>query len=295
MEERNTGLSAYTSSMIMPPPHCFLLRTPKAEISLLQFMHCRRPEQVQYCKGRGLEAVLGDFEDFESLKHAMQGCERIFLLAAPSPRQTHHLRLAIDAAVAADVQQVVKISTADANVGSEVPWAKANAEGDHYLRSKKVAWTILRPTGIMQNFLESAHAISQGVLPYTTGEGRVSYIDSRDVALVAKAVLTEETHANATYYLTGPDALSVKDITQQLSASVGYEVRAIPTSAEDMRKRLQQAGLEEWRMNAILAQYSVIAGSYAVDVTEEVKRLTSQNPRSFVQFAQDYKEHLTRR
>ncbi len=256
---------------------------------------CRRPEQVQHFKDMGLEAVLGDFEDPESLQHAMKGCERVFLLAAPSLRQAHHLRLAIDAAVEADIQHVVKISASDGNLGSPVPWARANTEGDHYLRSKKIGWTILRPTGFMQNFLESAHVISKGFLPYTTGEGRVSYIDSRDIALVAKSVLTENTHANATYYLTGPEALSVKDIASRLSTGIGYEVRATPIPDNDMRKILQEAGLEEWRINAIFAQYSVIAGNYALDVIEEVKRLTGQNPRSFVQFAQDYKEHLTRK
>jgi len=50
-----------------------------------------------------------------------------------------------------------------------------------------------------------------------------------------------------------------------------------------------------WRINAIFAQYSVISCGHAVDVTEEVKRLTGHNPRSFVQFAKDHKELLTRR
>ncbi len=256
---------------------------------------CRRPEQLQPFKDMGLDAILGDFDDPQSLQQAMTGCDKLFLLTAPSPRQAHHLHFAIDAAVETNIRHVVKISTADGNLGTAVVWARANAEGDHYLRSKKLSWTLLRPTGIMQNFLDSAHAISRGFLPYTTGEGRVSYIDSRDIALVAKAALTEETHTNATYYLTGPEALSIKDIAQHLSAGVGYEIRATPISTEDMHNRLQQAGLEEWRINAIFAQYSVIAGNYALDVTEEVKRLTGQNPRSFVQFAQDYKEQLTRR
>jgi uncharacterized protein YbjT (DUF2867 family) len=256
---------------------------------------CRKPEQLARFTDIGLDAVLADFEDFDSLKQAMHDCERMFLLTAPSPRQAHHLKLAIDAAVAAHVQQVVKISTADANRGSVVPWAKANAEGDHYLRSQNIGWTILRPTGIMQNFLESAQVISRGVLPYVTGDGRVSYIDSRDIALVAKTVLTEDNHANATYYLTGPEALSAKDIAARLSVSLGYEVQATPTSTEAMRNRLQQAGLEEWRIDAIFAQYAVIAGGYATDVTEEVKRLSGQAPRSFAQFAHDYKQYLAQR
>jgi uncharacterized protein YbjT (DUF2867 family) len=144
----------------------------------------------------------------------MQGCERVFLLAAPSPRQTRHLRLAIDAVVEANVQQMVKISTADANVGSKVPWAKANAEGDHNLRSKKIAWTILCPTGIMQNLLESAHALSKGVLPYTTGVDGESRLDRGN--------------PRERNILPNREALSVKNIARQLSASVGYGTLLLP-------------------------------------------------------------------
>lgn len=256
---------------------------------------CRRPQQVKQFKDMGLDAVLADFEDPKTLKHAMQDCDQMFLLAAPGPRQAQHLQVAIDAAVQAGIRRVVKISTADGNVGSAVPWAKANAEGDHYLRSKKMSWTILRPTGFMQNFLEAAYTISQGFLPHVTGEGRVSYIDARDIALAAKAVLTEQAHTNAVYYLTGPEALSAKDIAQQLSASLGYEVRELPIAVAAMQENLQRAGVEEWQIKGIFAQYAVIASGHAVDVTEEVKRLTGQNPRTFLQFAHDHREDLTRR
>ncbi|HET8846782.1 MAG TPA: hypothetical protein VFN35_35295 [Ktedonobacteraceae bacterium] len=99
-------------------------------------------------------------------------------------------------------------------------------------------------------------------------------------------------HTNAVYYLTGPEALSLTDNAQQLSESLGYEVRETPIAIDAMRENLQKAGVEEWQIKGIFAQYAVIASGHAVDVTEEVRRLTGQNPRSFLQFVHDHRENL---
>ena len=42
---------------------------------------CRTDEQVQTLSVRGMEAVRGNFDDAGSLKRAMLGCQRLFLLA----------------------------------------------------------------------------------------------------------------------------------------------------------------------------------------------------------------------
>lgn len=76
--------------------------------------------------------------------------------------------------------------------------------GYHYLRSQPVDWTIIRPTGFMQNFIESSYAIAKGTLPHIMADSQISYIDLSDIALVVKHVLTNEGHKNAVYFLTGP-------------------------------------------------------------------------------------------
>lgn len=112
---------------------------------------CRTQDELEQFTKLGIEAVIGDFNDAESLRQAMQGCERLFLLAAAVPEQSQHYRLAIDMAVEAGIKQIVKISTGDSNLDSHIAWAKASAESDHYLRSKPVNWTLLRATGFMLN------------------------------------------------------------------------------------------------------------------------------------------------
>jgi uncharacterized protein YbjT (DUF2867 family) len=253
---------------------------------------CRREEQVATYTQMGLHAVIGDFDDPESLRQAMQGCDRFFLLSPPDPQQVQREKQTIDLAVEAGIRHIVKVSAADSNLTARVPWARAHAEIDHYLRSKSVGWTILRPSGFMQNFIESAMALSMGVLPHIMGNGQTSYIDLRDVALVARHVLTETTHHGAIYYLTGPESLSTSDIVSHLSIALELPIRETPLSVDQMHRAMMASELGDWLSNALLAQYAVIAGGYSIDTTEEVKRLTGQEPRTFAEFAQMYKYDL---
>ncbi len=56
----------------------------------------------------------------------------------------------------------------------------------------------------------------QGVLYGMTGEGRVGYIDTRDIAAVAARVLTSPGHQGTSYTLTGPEALSAAEVAERL-------------------------------------------------------------------------------
>lgn len=251
---------------------------------------CRKESQLTEFQQMGLEAVIGDFDNLETLKKAMQGCDRLFLLTT-APNQLKHYKTGIDVAIESGIKHLVKISAADSNVDANVLWAKENALGDHYLRKKNIAWTILKPTGFMQNFLEAKKGISKGFLQTIIPNGRVAYIDIRDIARVAKIVLTEGNHIGAMYFLTGAEALTYQEVAERLSKSLGYEVKNIIISSDDFRKRLETVGLEDWRINSIIEQEAVKVG-FSLDVTEEVKRLTGEAPISFEQFAKDYKHEF---
>ncbi len=73
-----------------------------------------------------------------------------------------------------------------------------------------LSYTLLRPTGFMQNFVnyDSARIAAESVLRSPRREAQVSWVDVRDIAAAAVAVLTEEGHDGRVYDLTGPEALS---------------------------------------------------------------------------------------
>ncbi|MGI9158104.1 MAG: hypothetical protein ACR2FG_15970 [Marmoricola sp.] len=73
--------------------------------------------------------------------------------------------------------------------------------------------------------------ISLGLLPQTTGQGTIAWLDTADLAECAKAIAVDQGHDDAEYELTGPRALSIPDIAAILSMQLGRRVRYVHLTA----------------------------------------------------------------
>lgn len=143
----------------------------------------------------GGEIVHGDFDAPETLAAAFEGADQLFLNAGgavpvegPQPMVRQQLA-AIDAAAAAGISHVVKVSVLRAAPGR--PLAEgAHGEIETYLHDAGPAATVLRPSGFMQNYVTGIAGFTpDGGLLDTYGGARVSYIDAADIAACAAAVL----------------------------------------------------------------------------------------------------------
>lgn len=254
----------------------------------------RKQEQVDRFKRDGVDAVLGDFDRPETLAAAMRDCKAMFLITSPNPKQLAQETAAIDAAKRAGVERIVKISASDSNVRCPVPWAKNHALIDHHLRASGMAWTILKPTAFMQNFLWFKKPISKGFLPQVTGRGSVSWVDTRDIARVAATVLTEENrHEGATYFLTGPETFDMSEAAASLTSVIGHQVRYLNLPTLVFRLMLRLTGNSAWMSKGLVVQFAnVVAGHHDIDPTFEIERLTGQRPHSFTDFLRDHREQF---
>lgn len=255
---------------------------------------CRKQAQLEDLRKRGMDAVLGDFDRPETLPAAMAGCETMFLITPPTPAQFKQETAAIDAAKRAGIGRIVKVSASDGNVRSPVPWARAHARIDHHLRAAGIDWTLLKPTAFMQNFLWFKKPIAKGYLPQVTGTGSVSWVDTRDIARVAATVLTEHGHVGATYFLTGPETLDMKDAAGYLSEEVGHKVRYLDLPTPLFYALLRVTGNARWMAKGLVVQFDdVVAGHHDIDPTFEIERLTGKPPHRFVDFVRDHRAQFT--
>ncbi|MET3725711.1 SDR family oxidoreductase [Sphingomonas trueperi] len=256
---------------------------------------CRKQEQVEGLAKKGIDAVRGDFDQRETLAAAMQGIDTMFLITPPTQQQVAQETAAIDAAKDAGVSRIVKISASDGNVRSPVPWAKAHALIDHHLRASGIGWTILKPTAFMQNFLWFKDPIAKGFLPQVAGRGSVSWVDTRDVARVAAAVLTEDRHEGATYFLTGPETLDMKEAAARLSKVLGHKVRYLDLPSPLFWGLLRLTGNSGWTAKGLVVQFAdVVAGHHDIDPTFEIERLTGRPPHDFTDFILHHRAQFSR-
>ena len=241
----------------------------------------RNPKTVAAWKDEGIDAATGALDDLDG---ALEGCERMFLLSAATTDQYGQDRAAIDAAAAAGISHVVKLSSGDAVPGSPISWARSHAYSDQYLQATGMAWTILRPSAFFPNLLQNASTIRRGFLPHTSGAGTTAWVDVADIAACAAAALTQEGHLGASHDITGPEALSFPDLALRFSSVLARDVRPVFLPAPLYRAAVRAGGADAWTAANLTAQFADVVRSGRDDpgVTGTVERLTGRAPRRVV-------------
>ena len=248
------------------------------------------PDKAAQLQRLGLETALGDYEQPDTLDVAMKGCDHLFLLAPPTPRQPQQEQNVIDAARRAGVEHVVKQSVPWASPDAPLVFCRWHGQIEEDLAQSGLAYTLLRPSSFMQNFLMSAQQVAdQGILYGMFGEGRVAFVDTRDIAAVAAELLTNPGHPGASYPLTGPEALSAAEVAERLSAATGRQVRSVDLGPDGYRQALAGAGMPGWLVDGVVEGNTMLAAGHGATVTDEVARLTGRPPRTFAQFAADHR------
>jgi uncharacterized protein YbjT (DUF2867 family) len=233
-----------------------------------------------------VETVAGDLADEGSLVTAMSGAERVFLLSSPHPDAVAWHRNAVDAARRSEVRLLVRSSILGAGRETGAEFITAHTASDRYLEGSGLPYVILRPNLFLQNIPESTiPAIgASGNFYVNAGQARISMVDTRDVAAVAAAALTQDPHAGARYDLTGPQALSYSDVAAKLASALGRPVSYVSAPDEAVRQALLGGGLNQWFAGALVGLYQDYRRSgtdgYAAQVTDTVQRVTGRPPRS---------------
>jgi uncharacterized protein YbjT (DUF2867 family) len=248
------------------------------------------PDKADPIQRLGLEVAVGDFEQPDTLEAAMVGCDHLYLVSPPSPRQPEQERNVVDAAKQAGVSHVVKQTVLGADPDASMAFGRWHGQVEQYLAQSGLAHTLLRPHSFMQNFLLSAQPVAdQGALYGMTGAGRTSYIDTRDIAAVAAQVLTSPGHQGQRYTLTGLEALSAAEVAERLSVATGRQVRYVDLAADAFAQALAGAGMPGWLVDAVIEGNTLLAAGDQATVTDEVARVTGRPPRTFDQFATDHR------
>ncbi|MBI3581310.1 MAG: NmrA family NAD(P)-binding protein [Nitrospinae bacterium] len=153
------------------------------------------------------------------------------------------------------------------------------------MESSGLAWTHLRCTFFAQNFITFPAVQGSYYMPF--GDGKIGYIDVRDVAAVAVVVLNGPGHEGKVYELTGPEILGVADVARVISAATGREFKYVDVPAEAARAGMIQHGVPAWYADSLLELYAGAKAGYAARLTDTVEKILGRKPRTFQQFAKD--------
>lgn len=234
-------------------------------------------------------AVEGDLDRPESLARAMAGVAALFVAAPVNRDAVQRFRNVFDAARAAGVGHVVKLSAQGAAPGAAAAILRQHAEADRALADSGLGHTILRPSVFFQNLLSQAHVIAAtGGFYLPVGNARVAMLDARDIGEAAANVLVGGGHAGATYTLTGAESLDYATVAERLGAIIGETVTYTPVPVAAAEAALVEAGLPAWEAGAIAEIQGVFASGDFAAPTGDLERLLGRPPTTFDAFARDF-------
>jgi uncharacterized protein YbjT (DUF2867 family) len=249
----------------------------------------RDAEKARQLLGDEVELAVGDFAKPSSVRAALEGVEAMLLSCADDPRRVEWETNAIDAAAAAGVRRIVKLSTIGAAPVAPVAFWDWHGQVEEHLRASGVPAVILQSSFYMSNLLGAAEqVVSEGRLYAPAGEARVAMIDPRDVGAAAAAALTGAGEDGQTYVITGSEAITWGQIAAALSSATGREVEFVDVPDEGARQGLIAAGLPEFVAEQLITIFGQLRQGIAEHVTDGVYALTGSRPRGFAEFARDH-------
>ncbi|MEU6999421.1 NAD(P)H-binding protein [Nonomuraea sp. NPDC046570] len=239
----------------------------------------------------GVELVAGDFGDPGSLARAAGGVKAVFLLSAPGDTVAAHDLAMVEAAKAAGVGKLVKLSA----IGTGSEHAATNFSmrwhepGEEAVRESGLDWTVLRPTTFASNALQWVAAVRSGApIPNMTGTGTQGVVDPRDVSAVAAEALTGSALDGRTYTLTGPELLSTPDQVAALAAAVGRSLETVEVSAEVAEEGMRAGGMDPSVVEVALSGLAFVRAGRNAIVTDDVAEVLGRAPGTFEAWARDH-------
>jgi uncharacterized protein YbjT (DUF2867 family) len=229
-----------------------------------------------------------DLATGEGLAAAFEGVDRAFLLAPPGyTNQDELLSPFIDAARARGLRKVVLMSAMGANADESAPLRKAEL----YLEKSGVPYNIVRPNWFMQNFntIWLGSILEQRKIRLPVGKGKGSFIDARDIAATVAELLVRDDWNNRDFDLTGAQALDHDEIAALLSRETGRAIEFEDISSEAMLKALLELKVPKAYAEFLVMILGFYKAGYAERTTPAVQEITGKPPRSFEQYAKDYR------
>jgi len=241
----------------------------------------------------GVQTLIGDYANKESLRKAFEGIDSLYLVCSPIPQLVELESNAIEVCAEKRVPYVVLNSS----LGAE-DYAKSfpgwHRKVEEKLKSSGLKYTILRPNSFMQNIL-AFHAPSiraEGAFYSSMGDARVCLIDVRDIArVVANLLESPAGHFGQTYELNGPEALTYAEIAEEISGVAGRTVKYVDIPEDAQRKAMLDQKMPEWLVTALLdLQRYYTVERKGGEVNDVLERLLERAPIRLDQFLQENQE-----
>lgn len=245
----------------------------------------RRPDAATVA----LPTASADLAQPATVRAALDGVDRLFLLTPHVPHQQQLEATALEAAVDAGVSRIVKVSGGAASLGPNgaTPTAVAHWRSEQRIEASGLGFTFLRPSFFVQNL--AAMVAAGRVLAAPFGRTPIAMVDARDIAACAVAALLDPEPADTAWQLTGPRPVALDEVARHLG------IRYLPVRPGIAERAMRRRGADRAEAQHALRMAAYFAAGADTVVTDHVEQLTGAAPRSVEAFLDEHRATLVPR
>lgn len=240
-------------------------------------------------RSNGIQVRVGDYQNFESLRIAFKGVDRLLLISSSSDialRFTQHKNV-IDAAKEVDVSHIVYTGfdmkdLVESSMGEDVRY---HAYTNDYLKQMEVSYTLMNNTlyADLIPIIGGKDILKNGI-SIPAGVGKVPFLPISEMAEALTVVLTTPGHENKEYVIAAEKAYSFAEIADILSEITESTIAYNPTDLPSYITELVQQGISEEDATYLARFARAIAGGEFETNKSDVKQLLGRDTISLPDF-----------
>jgi len=233
-----------------------------------------------------VEIVEGDMARPETLAGPLRGVDRAMLISSSDRAMLDVQTNFIEAAKRAGVGHVVKLSGIMPELDSDFRFARMHGEIEQRLEASGLAFTHLRSGEFMPAYFRQVPSIAaKSAFFLPMDDARIASMDVGDLAEVAAIALTGSGHEGKTYRLTGPQALTMAEVAEALSAATGKTIRYVNISPQEHKSANLGHGMPPYLADALVELFAERRNGKEGQVFPDTATILGRAATSFAEFA----------
>ncbi len=237
-------------------------------------------------KEKGVELRIANYDDTASLDKAMQGVEKILLIAGTdeAKRVQQHQNVA-DAAKKAGVHCIAYTSRNLKDRNTLVNQLMlGHFQTEDYLKESGLNYIIFRNVLYMDSIPGFVgEKVFETGIRVPAGQGRLPFALRSEMGEGIANALLESDCANRTYKFTGSEAYSFDDVAAALTRLSGKEVNYTPAEKSAFEAQMKERGVPEIMVQRVAGFLTDIKNGQEDEVSPDLENMLGRKPASLEQ------------
>ena len=224
------------------------------------------------------------YDKSEDTIKSLEGIDVLFMVSgSENPDRVQQHKDFIDSAKTAGVSHIVYLSFYNASKNSIFTLGRDHYATEEYIKENSFKYIFLRDNFYADFFVDMCR--EYGEIKGPAGNGKVSAVVRSDVSeVVAKILENPEKWQNQTLNMTGPEELTMEEITKLASKYLSKEIKYIPETVDEAYESRKIWKAEQWEYDSWVSTYTAIAEGEQAGVSNDIEKVLGRKATSLAEY-----------